>query len=327
MNLPTAPADWPAFGLVEDVAPALQAAHAGGRAIALATLFKIEGASPRPLGSQMAIDAEGAIGYVAGGCVEGDVILNARAALREGKARTLVYGPGGPVDIKLACGGRIEVLVEPLAPNDTALARLAAFRTLRQPSVWLSNGDVRACVGSDDARAAESWRLKRRCDPPLKLVIVGGDPITLAIAQLGANAFVETHIVRPKGPAAPPPIAGARYSTLAPEEALREIGVDAWTAIIAATHDPDWDHQALRVALPSAAFHVAAIGSRQRLPERLARLAAESIPTERLRAPAGIPINGQAPFEVAISVWAELISAWREDCARRAYVLAALSDE
>ena len=113
--------DWPSFGLVADMRPALAAARERGRAVALATLHSSSGGAPRGLGAQMLVGAEAVTGFLSGGCVEADVALRARGVLTGGDPLRLVYGEGGPFDIRLACGGRIDVLLERIAPDDPAL--------------------------------------------------------------------------------------------------------------------------------------------------------------------------------------------------------------
>jgi xanthine dehydrogenase accessory factor len=144
-----------------------------------------------------------------------------------------------------------------------------------------------------------------------RLVVIGSDPIALATASLGAQSGFETTLVRPKGPATPPPLAGVAYSRASPDAALAAIGADAWTAVAIATHDWEIDHEALLAALPSAAGYVGVVGARRRLPERLARLRAagvSEVSLQRLRAPIGLDLGGKAPWEIAVSVIAEIIA-------------------
>lgn len=89
-----------------------------GRRVALGTVVKTWGSAPRPAGSQIAVREDGAfVGSVSGGCVEGAVIQEAGAAMRDGKTRTLEFGVSDEQAwaVGLACGGRIEVFVEPIA--------------------------------------------------------------------------------------------------------------------------------------------------------------------------------------------------------------------
>src|SRR3546814_16537438 len=56
--------------------------RAEGRAVALATVVDTWGSSPRPVGSQMAVDdRNNMVGSVSGGCIEGAVVLEAQAVL------------------------------------------------------------------------------------------------------------------------------------------------------------------------------------------------------------------------------------------------------
>jgi xanthine/CO dehydrogenase XdhC/CoxF family maturation factor len=88
-----------------------------GRKIALATVVKTWGSAPRQAGSQIAVRDDGAFtGSVSGGCIEGAVIEEAVAAMADGKMRTLEFGVSDETawSAGLACGGRIEIFVEPV---------------------------------------------------------------------------------------------------------------------------------------------------------------------------------------------------------------------
>ncbi len=86
-----------------------------GKEVALATVVSTWGSSPRPVGSQLAIDGGGDfIGSVSGGCIEGAVVHEAMAAIGDGKPRLLNFGVTDEMawEVGLACGGKIEVFVE-----------------------------------------------------------------------------------------------------------------------------------------------------------------------------------------------------------------------
>jgi len=88
-----------------------------GKGVALATVVSTRGSSPRPAGSHLAVDENGAmIGSVSGGCIEGAVVLEAQAAIKDGKPRLLEFGVSDDDAwaVGLACGGRIQVYVEPI---------------------------------------------------------------------------------------------------------------------------------------------------------------------------------------------------------------------
>jgi len=89
-----------------------------GRRVALATVVTTWGSSPRPAGSQCAIDDAGNfVGSVSGGCVEGAVITRARQVIDDGEPALLEFGVTNDDawEVGLACGGRIEVWVEAIS--------------------------------------------------------------------------------------------------------------------------------------------------------------------------------------------------------------------
>ncbi|MCR5873564.1 XdhC family protein [Phenylobacterium sp. J426] len=301
-------AEWPVFGLADDVRPALDAARAAGEACVLATLIAVEGGGPRPAGTQMVFAVGVVSGYFSGGCVEGDVAGHAAACLADGEPRTLVYGEGSPwPDIRLLCGARIEIFLERVRPDDAAIGEVLAAWIERRPVVYVSDGHARVC-----AAEVSPWMeavVERAYEPTPRLVVVGGDPTALAIAELGARSGFETTLVRPKGPETPPPVTGIAYRRDQPAQALAAIGLDPWTHVAVATHDLDTDREALRVALPSKAAYVGLLGARRRLSGRLEELRAQGMPDAaiaRLHAPIGLDIGGKAPFEVAVSVIGEI---------------------
>ena len=96
--------------------------EAGGRAV-LVTIVGVEGASPRPVGAQMAVRADGSwVGYISGGCLESAVAQEALKALETGAADVVRYGKGSKYfDIVLPCGSGVDLHFDP-APDARALA-------------------------------------------------------------------------------------------------------------------------------------------------------------------------------------------------------------
>ena len=309
MNSFQAAADWPLYGMADDARPALRAALLAGPT-ALATIVALGGGGPRPVGTQMVFGKNIVSGFLSGGCIEADVEGHALACLEDGKPRRLVYGEGSPwPDIQLLCGARIEILVECIEPDDKAVATLLRLADWRMPAFWASDGDKRQCM--EEPMAAWPGAFERAYDPVPRLVVVGGDPTALAVTSLGVQSGFETFLIRPKGPAAPPPLPDVTYSRDAVEDALADLNLDAWTAVAICGHDLEIDHAALLTALPSDAPYVGLLGARRRLGERIERLKAAGL-TDRdlakLRAPIGLDLGGKAPFEVAVAVIGEIVA-------------------
>lgn len=103
------------MGTDDDILSTAARWRAEGRPVALATVIATWGSSPRPVGSQMAVDGDGAmVGSVSGGCIEGAVVHEARNVLADGEPRLLRFGVTDAMawEVGLACGGKVEVYVE-----------------------------------------------------------------------------------------------------------------------------------------------------------------------------------------------------------------------
>lgn len=90
---------------------------ASGHKVALGTVVKTWGSAPRPAGSQIAVRDDGAfVGSVSGGCIEGAVIEGALKTMRDAQVRKLEFGVSDELawSVGLACGGHVEVFVEPV---------------------------------------------------------------------------------------------------------------------------------------------------------------------------------------------------------------------
>jgi len=109
--------DNPAFASVDDVLGTAGAWLGEGRKVAIATVIKTWGSSPRPVGSRLVVDGDGAmVGSVSGGCIEGAVIREAFEVMADGSPRILDFGvaDADAWEVGLACGGQVQVWVEKL---------------------------------------------------------------------------------------------------------------------------------------------------------------------------------------------------------------------
>lgn len=315
---------WRLAAQIDDIrVPLLAEVQAGTQDFAIATLVEVAGSAPREAGAQMLITADEHWGFLSGGCIEDDVARHGRAAMVTGAPRLLRYGEGSPwIDIKLACGSGIAVLVEPVRADDSAIAALLAAYVQRAPVLLGSNGKARS-AGNRAEASAFAWdgeHYARRYEPGLKLVLIGADGAALASLALARELGWEAVLIAPGGPQ-DPPFDGIAYYRGDAAGALAACGVDQWSAIAVLSHDREDDEAALACALQSAAFYTGAIGARARLDARLARVRAHGVSEAqiaRLHAPIGLQGFGKAPREIALSLVAEVARAFhaRDTAAR-----------
>jgi xanthine dehydrogenase accessory factor len=342
---------------MRDVLPDIDRWRAQGQAVALATVIQTWGSAPREVGAKMAMTAGAEIaGSVSGGCVEGATFEAASEVLATGQPQLLHFGVADDTawEVGLACGGTIEVFVEPL--KDEWFAALRASLLAERPVVtvtvvrgpgnllgrkFLLAGEDSAPQGAlgggaDEpalaaARAALAEGKSRRAPlalpagaeaeifvevslPSPTLIIVGGVHIAIALASLAKTLGYRTVVVDPRksfGTETRFPHVDQLIQAW-PDEALAQVGLNRATAVAMLTHDPKLDDPGLRVALPSSAFYVGALGSQKTQARRRERLLAEGL-TEaqlnRLYGPIGLDLGARTPEEVALAVMAEVVAA------------------
>lgn len=96
--------------LYEELSRALE----GGVPVALATVVRTRGSTPRKVGARMLIHADGSFaGTIGGGCGEAEVWQEAMAALEDGRPRMVVVDLTEPTDGEdKICGGVMDIFVE-----------------------------------------------------------------------------------------------------------------------------------------------------------------------------------------------------------------------
>ncbi|MGH6925719.1 MAG: XdhC family protein [Propylenella sp.] len=151
--------------------------------------------------------------------------------------------------------------------------------------------------------------------PPPRLVVIGAVHISQALAPMAKLAGFDVTIIDPRTAFATP----ERFPDVPliaewPEEALKDVPLDAYTALAALTHDPKIDDIPILSALAAECFYIGALGSRKthgKRQERLMQQGASSTGLERIHAPIGIDVGASSPAEIAVAILAEIIAALR----------------
>src|SRR5262249_48086635 len=284
--------------------------------VAIATVVETWGSSPRPLGSKMLVGRSGRMaGSVSNGCIEGAVFEEAQEVLASGRPRLVEYGVADDVafEVGLACGGHIEVFIQP-APE----IHDEAFRLL---------GEDRTCVLTTDLGSGETELVQRRPltelptrdgdrfeEPfarPAHMIIVGAIHIAIPLHRLAKVMGYRVTVIdaraqfvtRERFPEADELL--IRW----PDEALAGMVIDRSTALVILTHDPKFDLPALRASLPTSAGYIGAIGSRKTNQNRFDALRAEGFTEEqlaRVHGPIGLDLGGRGAEETALGIMAEV---------------------
>ena len=129
-----------------------------GVPFALVTVIRARGSAPRPVGTTMAVSADGRVlGSISGGCVEADVFERAAGVIASGRAEVVGYGVGDAdaFAVGLTCGGDLEVLLEPVDDTHFPELDLVLDRLDRQEptalATWIGDatGPTHLVAGED----------------------------------------------------------------------------------------------------------------------------------------------------------------------------------
>jgi xanthine dehydrogenase accessory factor len=321
-----------------------------GSKVALATVVKTWGSSPRPIGSALVIREDGVFeGSVSGGCVEGEVVLEALEILKTGKPQYLhfendpnsVWSPG------LSCGGKISIFVVLIKKENFGIFQ-GIVRDLKKRSptlliTRLNDGKMHLLTQKEgkldisnpftetlgeEAKQCLKKRFSKLVNdndqdyfinailPRPKLFIIGAVHIAQSLVPIAHMTGFDVTLVDPRE-------AFGNESRFPdhnlvvewPDEFLEGDGLDSECAVITLAHDSKIDEAALKVALKSDCFYIGSLGSKRTHQTRISKLRGEGFSEKqltRISGPVGLAIGAKTPQEISISILAEIINAMRK---------------
>jgi len=288
--------------------------------VALATVLRTWGSSPRREGAKMAVSTDSRlVGSVSGGCVEGAVVEAAQEVLAGGSSRRLHFGVSDDSawSVGLSCGGKLDVWLE-LLDRARWRAMVAAYQADRK-STYISTIDpvlervsllldeekvlVISASHSEDVQALlDATRIQVKEgdsqlvtvgsreifidheNPRPKIIIVGGAHVARALSQMAVLLGYRVILVDPRKVFA----SQERFPELTeihhdyPDRVFPQIGLDSATSVVVLTHDPKIDDPALITALPSPARYVGVLSSKKTHRIRMGRLREAGLPDDLL---------------------------------------------
>jgi len=207
---------------------------------------------------------------------------------------------------------RAAVLVSDLAGGTQRLVKQAAIAG--DPLAELLERQLRSGKSGMVEAEGKSYFLTVQAPHP-RVVVTGAVHISQAMAPMARALDLDLVVIDPRSAFATP----ERFPEVTllaewPEEALPRVGLDAYTAFVALTHDPKIDDPGLIAALRSDCFYVGALGSRKthgRRLERLTEAGFDETAMGRIHAPIGLDIGAVSPAEIALAILAEIVSTLR----------------
>lgn len=295
-----------------------------GERSVLVTVCGVEGSSMRNPGTIMGVAEDGSFeGSLSGGCIENAVVSEALDALREGVTRLVRFGVGSPyLDIKLPCGGGLDVHFQPLVDSDLAAACLGTIRGRSPFSIAL---------GPDGPQHIPEWRASQFDNdtqtgifghwPAAMIEIIGHGAVVEALNSLARTMHFGSRVLTPDDriveSLSEQMMAAEKIERTSQTELLRS---DPWTAIVFLFHDHDWEIDLMERALELPHFYLGAMGGRQAHAFRSEALAARGVSEDQLakiHAPIGLFHSSRDPQTLALSALAEITRAYhRADFAK-----------
>ncbi|HEV2413536.1 MAG TPA: XdhC/CoxI family protein [Candidatus Dormibacteraeota bacterium] len=302
---------------MREVLDELNAWIGGREEIAIATVIETWGSSPRPLGSKMLVTRSGKMaGSVSNGCIEGAVFEEAQKVLKTGKSEIAAFGVADDVafDVGLACGGHIEVFVQPLTPAHRQVVGMLNRGEAATLTTNLITGESEVMIGTLEGSELATRNGDLFVEPlrrPAHLVIIGAIHIAIPLHRLAKLMGYRVTVVDARAKFANKErFPEADEVVVAwPDEAMSKITVDGSTYVVILTHDPKFDIPALRSALKTRAGYIGAIGSRKTNQNRFDALRKEGFTEEqlaRVHGPIGLDLGGRGAEETALGILAEI---------------------
>ena len=311
---------------IEVLGSALAWLHSGQR-VALATVIRTWGSSPRPPGSLLAMNETGQfVGSVSGGCVEESLVARYRdgeLAGSESSVSTPTMVDFGVDSLEasrmgLPCGGRLELLIEEQTGTDSIEQLLVRLRNgeLVARRVDLASGEVSIEAvslqpgdGGIEFQVSETEVVKT-FGPTWQLLLIGDGQLARHLASMALHLDYRVIICDPRDNfVSLNPLANVHYSREMPDDAVQGLSNQRRTAIVTLSHDPRQDDLGLSAALESQAFYIGALGSNRSAlarDRRLVTLGYSPEQIERIHGPAGLHIGSKRPAEIAVSILAQI---------------------
>lgn len=284
----------------------------------LATIIETQGSSYRKAGAMLFINDLGQyFGLLSGGCLEADILRNAKQVMHSQQAKIIEYDMQEEDDISwklgIGCGGLVKILLQPItALNNyqqlplllTALNnRQAVSYKINLSDLSLSNQTIH---NTDDiANNKNNLLFSYQPTPHLAIFGAGVDarPLVAMAGNLGWRISLIDHRVnnaREQYFSSAEQIIRQHPSELADAKFLQQID-----AAVVMGHHVGFDAAAIKILQHSASKYIGLLGPKHRKLKVLneAGLAQLSQP---ISGPVGLDIGGELPESIALSILAEI---------------------
>lgn len=184
------------------------------------------------------------------------------------------------------------------------------LRSLRQFRESGQNEQTLVDAATREPRHTPLSVASKLLEPSDELIVVGSEPVALALAKLGEFLGFMVTIVDPLLTTS----GGSETARLLNTLDLSHLPASSSRYAVIASRGR-FDEEAVEEALNAGSKYVAVVASKKRGQELLHSLATRGMPQQKLamvRVPAGLAIGAETPEEIAVSIMAEIIALRRK---------------
>lgn len=293
----------------------------------LATVIDTQGSSYRKPGAMMVINSLGLyFGLVSGGCLESDIMRQARKCWMDGKQRTIVYDMLDEDDfawkLGIGCGGRVDILLQPISHQNNYLQLDEMLNRLRNNQSVYYRQSLQNDTAENDCRKQFPDGIKRNSlvqkgeehyfvsahQPVTRLAVFGGgvdaQPLVKIADAMGWYVTLFDSRLGYAKPAFFPESCEIRredYSELTAEDLAH-----CYAAILM-NHNVDLDAKALSACHAADLSYIGLLGPNHRTERVLMAcgLTVDDFDTT-VSNPVGLALGGELPESIALSIIAEI---------------------
>ena len=301
----------------------------------LVTVVDLDGSSYRKPGVRMLVlENNTMIGAISGGCVEKEILRQAKSVFETGKAKIFTYDGR----FRLGCEGVIYILLEIFNPEDAFVSTfqnclkernqfMVYSKYKKEEGIFDEIGsyvDFDSLVysisdGMEKENLLKSSNLlfSQKMDPCFKLIIFGAEHDAVQLCQMATLTGWEVTIVsKPSEYKTIHDFPGAIEFISAEPDNIDLSNIDNQTAVMIMTHSFTNDLKCLMALKEHNPIYIGLLGPVHKREDLLSQLL-EYYPEinetffDRIFGPAGLNIGSETPQEISISIISEILSVSR----------------
>ncbi len=288
---------------------------------ALLLVVRTRGSGPGSPGDLMSVTTGSTAGTVGGGSLEADLAERARRLARSGYGAPLLVGhehreSGGSGEPSgMICSGDQLTAIMPLDRSDltTVESALSILESGTMATLRLSQSGIAVSPGCSSPSGFSGsehgeWAFEAPLGPRDTVCIIGGGHVGIAVADLLSRLPFRPVVMDPREP--PETAEHLEWVRIPHAEAHLRVpeGRHAWALVMTPDHADD--EEVLAGLSGKRLRYVGMMASRAKRDAIFVRLLARGVPREsldRVHSPVGLPIGGKSPWEIAVSIAAQLI--------------------